>query len=76
MSWTYFYNFYIFYKAMDRIDIYMFASLATVPINFFIMKKVAQIHDTTIRKLNTNNVETIISVIYNPLIEIAIDDDN
>lgn len=58
------------------INLYMFASLATVPINFFIMKRVAQIHDRTIRELNTNNVETIRSVIYNPLIEITIDDDN
>jgi len=71
MSWTYFYNFYIFYKAMNRLDLYMAASLATVPINFFIMKRVAQIHDSTIRELNTNNVETIISVRYNPLIEIT-----
>ena len=71
MSWTYFYNFYIFYKAMNRMDLYMAASLATVPINFFIMKRVAQIHDSTIRELNTNNVETIISVSYNPLIEIT-----
>ena len=76
LSWTYFYNFYIFYKAMNRVDIYTFASFATVPINFFIMKRVAQIHDNTIIELNTNNVETIRSVRYNPLIEIAIDDDN
>ena len=71
MSWTYFYNFYIFYKAMNRVDLYMAASLASVPINFFIMKRVAQIHNNTIRELNTNNVETIISVRYNPLIEIT-----
>ena len=38
------------------------------------MKRVAQIHDKTIRELNTNNVETIISVRYNPLIEIAVID--
>ncbi len=76
MSWTYFYNFYIFYKAMNRMDLYMAASLATVPINFFIMKRVAQIHDRTIRELNTNNVETIRSVSYNPLIEITIEDEN
>jgi len=49
----------------------MTASLATVPINFFIMKRVAQIHDSTIKELNTNNIETIISVRYNPLIEIT-----
>ena len=71
MSWTYFYNFYIFYKAMHRIDLYMAASLASIPINFFIMKRVAQIHDNIIRELNTNNAETIISVSYNPLIEIT-----
>jgi len=71
MSWTYFYNFYIFYKVLNRLDLYMAASLATVPINFCIMKRVAQIHDSTIRELNTNNVETIISVRYNPLIEIT-----
>jgi len=71
MSWTYFYNYYIFYKLMNRLDLYMAASLATIPINFFIMKRVAQIHDKTIRELNTNNVETIISVSYNPLIEIT-----
>ena len=75
LSWSYFYNFYIFYKALHMIDLYMFASLATVPINFFIMKRVAQIHDKTIRELNTNNVETIISVRYNPLIEITIEDE-
>ena len=56
---------------MNRLDLYMAASLATIPINFFIMKRVAQIHDKTIRELNTNNVETIISVRYNPLIEIT-----
>jgi len=39
------------------------------------MKRVAQIHDKTIRELNTNNVETIISVRYNPLIEITIEDE-
>ena len=72
LSWTYFYNFYIFYKAMNRVDIYMFASSASVPINFFIMKRVAQIHDNTIMELNTNNVETIRSVSYNPLINIII----
>ena len=71
MSWTYFYNFYIFYKALHRIDLYMAASLASIPINFFIMKRVAQIHNNIIRELNTNNVETIISVRYNPLIEIT-----
>jgi hypothetical protein len=49
----------------------MAASLATVPINFFIMKSVAKLHDKTIRELNTNNEETIISVRYNPLIEIT-----
>jgi hypothetical protein len=75
LSWTYFYNFYIFYKAMNRVDLYMGASLASVPINFFIMKKVAQIHDTTINELNDGNVETIRSVSYNPLIEITISDD-
>jgi hypothetical protein len=56
---------------MNRVDLYMAASLAAVPINFFIMKRVTQIHDSTIRKLNTNNVETIISMSYNPLIEIT-----
>lgn len=75
MSWTYFYNYYIFYKLMNRLDLYMAASLATIPINFFIMKRVAQIHDRTIRELNTNNVETIRSVSYNPLIEITIEDE-
>ena len=35
------------------------------------MKRVAQIHNNIIRELNTNNVETIISVRYNPLIEIT-----
>jgi len=76
MSWTYFYNYYIFYKLMDRLDLYIAASLATIPINFFIMKRVTQIHDRTIRELNTNNVETIRSVSYNPLIEITIEDEN
>ena len=57
---------------MDRVDIYTFASFATVPINFFIMKRVAQIHDNTIMELNTDNVETIRSVSYNPLINIII----
>jgi len=71
MSWTYFYNFYIFYRALKRVDIYMAASLASVPINFLIMKRVAQMHDNTIRELNTNNIEKIISVRYNPLIEIT-----
>jgi ABC-type methionine transport system permease subunit len=60
---------------MNRVDLYMGASLASVPINFFIMKKVAQIHDTTINELNDGNVETIRSVSYNPLIEITISDD-
>jgi len=75
LSWTYFYNFYIFYKALNRRDLYMAASLASVSLNFFIMKRVAQIHDKTIRELNTNNVETIRSVIYNPLIEITTTDE-
>lgn len=77
MGWTYFYNFYIIYKAMGRFDIYLGASLATIPINFLIIKRVIQLHDKTIIEINTNNVETIISVIYNPLIEIrTIEDEN
>uniref|UniRef100_A0A6C0EPL7 RING-CH-type domain-containing protein n=1 Tax=viral metagenome TaxID=1070528 RepID=A0A6C0EPL7_9ZZZZ len=75
LSWSYFYNFYIFYKAFNMADLYMFTSLASVPINFFIMKRVSQIHDNTIMELNTNNVETIRSVIYNPLLNIIIPED-
>ena len=53
----------------------MAASIISVPVNFFIMKQYAQIHDHAIRELNTSNVETIISVKYNPLIEITTVDD-
>lgn len=69
-SWTYFYNYYIFYKAFDSFDIYMGASLVSVMVNFFIMRRVGQIHHRTIMELNDNNTESIISVRYNPLIEV------
>ena len=40
------------------------------PINYFIIMNVLKLHNDTIRKLNTDNIESIISVRYNPLIEI------
>ena len=71
MCWTYFYNFYIFYEAMCRPDLYIGASAITVPMNFCIIKYVARIHDDTINELNDNNVETIRSVSYNPLNDVV-----
>ena len=71
LGWNYFFNYYIFYIYLKRLELYMAASIISVPVNFFIMKQYAQIHDHAIRELNTSNVETIISVKYNPLIEIT-----
>ena len=72
-SWTYFYNYYIFYKAFDSLDSYIGASLISVILNFLILQSILQIHHRTIRQLNDDNTESIISISYNPLIEITAD---
>jgi len=74
IGWNYFYNFLFFYKTQHNILLYMAISLFTLAINFLIMKQYARRHDKTIRKLNSSNRETIISIGYNPLIEIAMID--
>jgi hypothetical protein len=70
LGWGYFYNYVIFYKIMHRMDIYVVASMTSIPINFLIMKCATLVNDNTINKINNTNRETIMSVIYNPLIEI------
>ncbi len=71
VSWNYFYNYYIFYKVMNRIDIYMLAAAISATINFLMIKQTLKLNNDVIRALNTNNNESIISVRYNPLIEIT-----
>ena len=56
---------------MNRIDIYMFAAAVSVTINFLMIKQTLKLNNQVIRALNTNNHESIISVRYNPLIEIT-----
>ena len=56
---------------MNRIDIYMFAAAVSVTINFLMIKQTLKLNNDVIRALNTNNNEAILSVRYNPLIEIT-----
>ena len=75
LSWNYFYNYLIFYKGMKRFDIYTIATAISCAINYMSIKNVLSLHNNTIKKLNTDNMESIISVRYNQLIDItAIDD--
>jgi len=71
LGWNYFYNFLFFYKIQRNIALYMAASLFTLALNFLLIKQYAKRHDKTISKLNSSNQETIISIGYNPLIEIT-----
>ena len=70
ISWNYFYNYLIFYKSMNRFDVYIIAIAISSAVNYIIIKNVLSLHNDTIKKLNTNNMESIVSVRYNPLIEI------
>lgn len=72
-SFTYFYNYYIFYKAFNSFDLYLWASFITVILNFSIIKSITHIHNKTIDYLDNNYSESIISICYNPLIEITVD---
>ena len=49
----------------------MFAAAVSVTINFLMIKQTLKLNNNVIRALNTNNNESIISVRYNPLIEIT-----
>tara|TARA_B110000008_G_scaffold30636_2_gene27446 strand:+ start:30 stop:365 length:336 start_codon:yes stop_codon:yes gene_type:complete len=69
-AWNYFYNYHLFYKTFNRFDVYIISMAMSSPINYFIIMNVLKLHNDTIRKLNTDNIESIISVRYNPLIEI------
>lgn len=69
-AWNYFYNYHLFYKTCNRFDIYIIAMAMSSVINYFIILNVLKLHNDTIRKLNTDNIESIVSVRYNPLIEI------
>jgi len=70
LSWSYFYNYLIFYKALNRFDIYITSMAVSSAANYIIIRNVLSLHNNTIKKLNTNNTESIMSVRYNPLIEI------
>ncbi len=71
LSWNYFYNYFIFYKAMDHFDVYIMATAMSSAMNYIIIKNVLSLHNNTIKKLNIDNTESILSVRYNPLIEIS-----
>tara|TARA_Y100001978_G_C23386071_1_gene287812 strand:- start:222 stop:410 length:189 start_codon:yes stop_codon:yes gene_type:complete len=55
---------------MNRFDVYIIAIAISSAVNYIIIKNVLSLHNDTIKKLNTNNMESIVSVRYNPLIEI------
>ena len=67
LSWSYFYNYYIFYKFIGIFQIYTMVSFAMIIINCLIIISCAYIHNNTVREMNTDNTETIISIRYNPL---------
>ena len=71
LSWNYFYNYYIFYKALNRPDLYIVTSAMSASFNFLLIKQILKLNNHVIRELNTHNNESIISVRYNPLIEIT-----
>ena len=71
LGWSYFYNYYIFYKGFDNINVYLTASMWTVVVNGYIIKNQMVNHNKIIKTMNIDNVESIISFNFNPVIAIV-----
>jgi hypothetical protein len=71
LGWSYFYNYYIFYKGFNNIGMYLAASICAVIGNGYIIKTQMVNHNKIIKNMNIDNVESIISFNFNPMIEIV-----
>lgn len=74
ITWNYFYLYYIFYKGRNNLESYPITCLVGIIINYCSINTYTKRHNKFIKDLNISNKETIISVEYNPLIEIPMID--